>query len=217
MNTSEVKKKIHITSFDDLYKYAKKQFLTYEVVEGIIPKATDKAWEEYDFSLDCPQDQLMLKDMLEIRMVEELTEASADMENKDHFFEEITDALNFFLSAMVMIGVDFKSLDSPEEYLERDHPTRPEVDLRWVPDKQSFYFKTYGVVHQVGYLCNLLKNRPWSQSNYLVSMVDFNERLKELWNIFWKYLGFLGISTHWVFDMFERKYSVNFFRIESRY
>ena len=108
MNTTEIKIKHKINSFEDLYKYANKQFLEYEKIEGI------NNWKEYDFSIDCSQDQMKFKDMLQIRCIEELTEATHTLDNEEHFWEEIGDSLNFFLSAYVMLGVDFNKLPSPE-------------------------------------------------------------------------------------------------------
>lgn len=210
MNTLDVKVRVKIHNFDELYSWAKKQFLSFEVVEGVIKKATQKDWEEYDFSIDCPEDQMKFKDMLQIRFIEELTEASAAMDNLDHFFEEITDAFNFFISAYIMLGKDLNSFTNPEDFL------RPIANLR-IPTLEDMAIWTYGLVHQTGYLCNLLKNRPWSQSNYLVSMVDFNERLGQLWDEFWEYLYLLGMSKEVLFDLFSRKLSVNLFRIESKY
>ena len=93
------------TQYDDLYKYAMKQFIEYEKLEGI------NNWKEYDFSIDCSNDQMKFKDMLQIRCIEELTEATHAMDNKEHFFEEMTDATNFFLSAYCMLGIDFKDFD----------------------------------------------------------------------------------------------------------
>lgn len=213
MNTLDVKKVVEIHNFDELYSWAKEQFLAFEVVEGIIPETEvdlEKAWESYDFCIDCPKDQLKFKDMMQIRFIEELTEASVDMENKDHFFEEITDALNFFLAGYIMLGVDMKKLFDPNMLLSHE-------DSPIVPDRDTFSRNAYYVVEAVGYLCNLLKNRPWSQSNYLVSMVDFNERLENLWVCFWHFLGNLGLSSERLFDLFARKLSVNLFRIRSKY
>ena len=76
---------------------------------------------------------------------------------------------------------------------------------------------TYPLIHNVGNLCNLLKNRPWTQSNYLVSLFDFNKRLEKLWINFWKYLGNLGIDKITLFDLFERKILVNRFRMKTGY
>lgn len=210
MNTLDVKVRIKINSFEELYEQAKKQFLNFEVIEGVLDKPTQKAWDEYNFSIDCPSDQLKFKDMLQIRFIEELTEASADTQNQDHFFEEIIDSVNFFLSAYIMLGVDLNKFHHPEDFLKEKSNLKIPVD-------KDLAFWHYSLVHLTGHLCNLLKNRPWSQSNYLVSMIDFNERLEELWDRFWNYLGYLGMSKENIFDLFAKKFSVNKFRIESKY
>lgn len=204
MNTLEIKKENIVNSFEDFYKVAKKQFYDYEKLEGI------SNWKKYDFSIDCSEDQIKFKDMLQIRFIEELTEASAAIEEKEHFWEEITDALNFFISAYIMVGTDFNKLPKPSNYLSKE--SNPKV-----PDFINYSIKAYGLVHRVGYLCNLLKNRPWAQSNYLVSMVDFNERFEDLWVSFWKFLGDLGLSEQDIFDLFERKVLVNRWRIKTGY
>lgn len=204
MNTLEVKLKYHIKDWPSFYKLAKKQFLAYEKLEGI------DNWDEYDFSIDCGEDQLKFKDMLQIRFIEELTEASAALDDSDHFLEEITDALNFFISAYIMLGVDFSKLDDPDIYLASKYNLQ-------IPDEKDICLMTYPLVHYVGQLCNLLKNRPWAQSNYLVSLTDFNIRLNTLWTNFWKYIGILGIDKFTLFELFERKVIVNEYRIKTGY
>ena len=206
MNTTEIKIKGVINSFDDLYKYAMKQFLGYEKIEGI------DNWKEYDFSIDCSQDQMKFKDMLQIRCIEELTEATHALDNEDHFYEEITDALNFFLSAYCMLGVDFNSFESPEQIL-KEYTWKIRSPITFNTCSVEFY----KIIDDIGYLCNLLKNRPWAQSNYLVSMFDFNNRLKALWKDFWVMIGHFGLTKEQIFELFERKYLVNQFRIKTGY
>lgn len=210
MNTTEVKYNNNIKSFKELYKYARKQFLLYEKLEGI------DDWEKYDFSIDCSEDQMKFKDMLQIRFIEELTEASISInEPEEHFWEEIGDAINFFLSAFVMVGVDFKSLKNPEELLYSDKEITHGIMKK--PTYKKFSKEVYPTIESVGYLCNLLKNRPWAQSNYLVSLLDFDERLNRLWNNFWIFLGNMQIQPEDVFELFWRKYQVNLFRIKTGY
>lgn len=202
MNTTEIKVKNIIRSFDDLYKYAKKQFLEYEKIEGI------NDWKEYSFSIDCSQDQMKFKDMLQIRCIEELTEATHTLDNEEHFYEEVTDSLNFFLSSYIMLDVNFNDFEDPSTLLSGDKTIFTEDEI-----KLSFY----NIVDDIGDLCNLLKNRPWSQSNYLVSMYDFNIRLKKLWDTYWKVISDLGLRPNDIFTMFEKKYEVNKWRIKTGY
>lgn len=202
MNTTEIKVRNIIRSFPDLFKYAKKQFIEYEKIEGI------SDWKEYSFSIDCSQDQMKFKDMLQIRCIEELTEATHSLDNQEHFYEEVTDSLNFFLSAYIMLDIDLSKLENPELILLGQRTLWSENDI-----KLAFY----NIVDDIGDLCNLLKNRPWSQSNYLVSMYDFNIRLQKLWYTYWNTLSNLGLDKKKVFIMFEKKYEVNKWRIKTGY
>ena len=103
MNTLEIQIKHKIKTWNDFYYTLRKQFLMYEKIEGI------ENWKDYDFSIDCSEDQIKFKDMLQVRFIEELTEASeAILENeKEHFLEEITDSVNFFISAFCMLDINF--------------------------------------------------------------------------------------------------------------
>ena len=204
MNTTEIKIKGIIKSFPDLYKYAKKQFVEYEKIEGI------EDWDKYDFSIDCSVDQMKFKDMLQIRCIEELTEATHALDNEEHFWEEITDSINFFLSSYCRLGVDFNKLFNVEIILNN-----PSSRMNINYENCAFLF--YMIIDDIGNLCNLLKNRPWAQSNYLVSMYDFNERLETLWYDFWKVMSQLGIKPEKLFELFERKYEVNKWRIKTGY
>lgn len=205
MNTTDIKVNGFIKNFNDLYIKAKEQFLMYEKLEGV------DSWEAYDFCIDCSEDQAKFKDMLQIRFIEELTEATKTLYHIDHLKEELTDSLNFFLSAYIMIGVNFNNFMDPDKIF-----LSTKIGFKF-NDKKEIFAETYRVVEAVGYLCNLLKNRPWAQSNYLVSMLDFSNRLSELWEIFWGYLFKWGLTPEMIFEMFERKFEVNKFRIQTGY
>ena len=203
MNTLEIKYQGKIKSWEDFVKTAKQQFINYEKLEG-------RNWKEYDFSIDCSEDQMLFKDMLQIRCIEELTEASVAFkeEDKEHFFEEITDALNFFISACVMVNYKFKKPKIFDVYYPERFSYLDELDIHHI---------FYVVIEKIGYLCNLLKNRPWAQSNYLVSMLDFNERLDDLYDTFWDMLESMGLNLNKIYELFERKYEVNKWRIQTGY
>lgn len=207
MNTTDVIYNNQIKSFDNLYKLAKNQFINYEKIEGI------DNWNDYDFSIDCCEDQNKFKDMIQIRFIEELTEASCSLKEKEeeHFWEEIGDSLNFFLSSYLILNVDLKKLPNPEKLLNKEKVKKQR------PSFKFFSLEAYSIIEKVGYLCNLLKNRPWAQSNYLVSIVDFEERLNDLWISFWSFLGKLKITKEDVFEIFYKKYKVNEYRMKTGY
>ena len=212
MNTTEIKTKGIVKTWPDLWKYAEKQFLAYEKIEGI------EDWEEHDFSIDCSEDQMRFKDMLQIRCVEELTEATHALDNEEHFWEEITDAINFFLSAYVMLGKDLSKMPKPTSMVFLGNSDFSFADLTARKKREELYAAFYQIVDAIGDLCNLLKNRPWAQSNYLVSMLDFEKRAKALWIVFWSTIDWLlNGRMEKIFDLFERKYLVNDWRIKTGY
>lgn len=202
MNTLEIKFNHKINTWSDFIKTAKQQFINYEKLEG-------RNWNKYDFSIDCAEDQMLFKDMLQIRCIEELTEASIAFKNdeKEHFYEEITDALNFLLSGYIMAG-----LNMPEKDLKDYFP-----DRLYYLDQLDIPHWFYIIIEDIGNLCNLLKNRPWAQSNYLVSLLDLEDRANKLWNDFWLLLSTLGLNNEKIYELFERKYEVNKWRIKTGY
>lgn len=201
MNTIEIKIKGKIKTFKDIFFYAKKQFLAYEKIEGI--NNLD------DFSIDCAVDQIKFKDMLQIRFVEELCEATEAIDCKQHFYEEVTDAMNFLLSTYIMAGIDLNTLPDPNKLIisEGNIPTtESECALLFFP-----------LIFRCGMICNLLKNRPWAQSNYLVSLLDFNNEIQKLWIQFWEMMGQIGLKEEQLAQLFEQKYEVNKWRIKTGY
>ena len=204
MNTLEINYKGKIKNWEDFVKAAKEQFVNYEKLEG-------RDWKKYDFSIDCAEDQMLFKDMIQIRCIEELTEASIAFNEGEfeHFKEEITDALNFFISSMVMIEYDMKKPSFLKNSCSKE--------MFSMLDELDIHHFFYIIIEKIGYLCNLLKNRPWAQSNYLVSLTDFNERLNDLWKEFWELIRILGFNEQEVYELFERKFEVNKWRIRTGY
>lgn len=206
MNTTDVKYNGQIKSFEEMLVLAREQFEEYEKIEGI------DDWSKYDFSIDCSCDQMKFKDMLQIRFIEELTEASTAIDDcEEHFWEEIGDALNFFLSAYIMCGADFNKLKDPQKFL-------PLYGIKErITSTSKFSLEAYPVIEAVGSLCNLLKNRPWTESNFLVSIYDFNIRLSHLWDRFWIFMGNMNLTRDDVFEMFYKKLKVNEHRRSTGY
>lgn len=190
--------------FEDLYAKHKEMFLAFMKIEGV------DNWEEYNFSIDVPEDQMRLKDFLQIRFIEELTEATVDMHNHQHFLEEITDAFNFFLTAYVCLDKKFEWINSPVKFTEENLTSV-------LNDKKTLFSDLYEVVESVGKVCNLLKNRPWAQSNYLVDLIIFDKELESLWFRFNMFINNLNIDLAYLYEMWSKKYQVNMFRIRTGY
>lgn len=161
----------------------------------------------YDFDINVYQDQQIFKDFLQIRFIEELTEAMADTQNINHFKEEITDAFNFLVTAYSIYGWgnDLEwHFDAAVTPLEISN-TSEIKELMW------------NIVQLVGNTCNHLKNRPWRQSQYLVDLYVFEKDLKEIWVYFNYVLSILGITPREIFEQWSLKYQVNKFRLDSNY
>lgn len=209
MNTSEITSINKCKDFNSMWKLAKEQFLKYELIEGI------SDWNDYDFSIDCAEDQMKFKDMMQIRFIEELTEATEAMvreNNIEHFMEEISDSLNFFLSGYIMLGKTLREL--PEIKISDSTSIYDNNKMLSLNELSKIF---YPVIYQVGKTCNLLKNRPWSQSNYLCSLTDFNREINILWCEFWEMINKLNISKTDLLDIFWKKVEVNKFRMRTGY
>lgn len=158
-----------------------------------------------EFDINTYQDQQILKDFLQIRFIEELTEAFEDFSNKDHFFEEIIDAFNFLLAAYIIYGYSSKDLPQWEESIPNNQISNIEGNIFW------------DIVQKVGITCNHLKNRPWRKSQYLVDLYSFEPKFKSIWKEFNKLCNYFNISKKKLFEQWSLKYQVNMFRIESEY
>jgi hypothetical protein len=178
-----------------MFKKQEEVFKDFMLLEGINIK-------EYSFDINCLEDQQLLKDFLQIRFIEELTEATADLKNKDHFKEEIIDALNFLMEAYILYGYNYSDLQDW---------------LIYVKGKKDLNYYMYSIIQEVGNTCNLLKNRPWKQSQYLVDLYIFEHLFKNIWILFNILCCQVEIKEEELFEVWSLKYQVNKFRIKTRY
>jgi hypothetical protein len=156
-----------------------------------------------NFDIDTYEDQEIFKKYC-WRVTEEIAEALEDLEHPQHFKEEITDAFNFLVELYNLYGwsvTDLKSLDY--------HPKDLGVTV--------LNLVCLDVIKQLGLTANLLKNRKWRQSQYLVDLLVFEKRFRLVWEEFIHLLSIAGISKEELFDQWSLKYQVNIFRLESNY
>jgi hypothetical protein len=168
-------------------------------------KLEGKEMEEYSFDINCGEDQQLIKDFLQIRFIEELTEATVDWGNRDHFKEEMADAFNFLVEAYILYGYGPKDLNPWLNYVVGT--CREDI-------AHSIF---YGIVERVGKTCNLLKNRPWKHSQYLVDLYKFEPDFKTIWRHFNTVCCLVGISFEELFKYWSLKYQVNLFRLRTKY
>lgn len=205
MNTKDFKPfkySEHKDPFGFMFKEQKKIFLKFMEVEK-------NAVDIKNFDINCYEDQQLIKDFLQIRFIEELNEATLDRLDSDHFKEELVDALNFLIESYIIYGYDYKDLG-------------PWKDICYYSDNlitntNKLYSEFYIVVEQVGKTCNLLKNRPWKNCQYLVDLYIFETSFKKIWQKFNRLICQLKIREKELFEIWSLKYQVNTFRLKTRY
>ena len=205
---------IEITSLKEVIEKEKEIMIAFE-------PDLEKRIKEFD--IDIPEDQILLKDFLLTRTVEELTEASIAL-NKDHyehFKEEIVDVFNFLIEAAILLN----KIKEPIEALNRYNytcPERPDAFLEIQNNLKYSYIrnirsKMFDLIEAIGDFTNKLKLRPWRESQYPVDILSLNKCYKSIWNSFTILLEYGHISLEDLLKVWSKKYQVNKFRIESNY
>lgn len=158
-----------------------------------------------NFDINTLEDQELFKKLC-WQIVEELTEAmeAKDKNEKDHVLEELIDAFNFMLELYQLYGMT---------------PTFDWTLPKWaqVLEDEDFAGDLLTLIGNIGMTANCLKNREWRQSQYLVDLVVFEDRLKGIWTYFVIMFEHLGLSENRVKELWSLKYQVNLFRIKSKY
>lgn len=159
-----------------------------------------------NFDINTLEDQELFKKLC-WQIVEELTEAmeAKDKNEEDHVLEELIDAFNFMLELYQLYGT--------APYFVWGHTYR----FRKIMADENFEENILELIKTIGLAANCLKNREWRQSQYLVDMVVFEERLWNIWTMFVMLFGSMGVAEDKVRELWSLKYQVNLFRIKSKY
>ena len=211
MNTNDFKSfDFHSKAIHEIFD---KQKYLYKVFSEKIEKNAPE-----DFDINCFEDQVYIKDFM-FRFMEELTEATVDWNYKDHFYEELLDSFNFLTLIFIIYGWDGNQLDEwntgkPEESLIDWDPNKTKAIIR---DENKLKAKFYEVIEITGYSANLLKNRPWKQSQYMVDLYLLEPRLKSIWTKFNELCNYCGLSFEKLYMIWSQKYQCNVFRMETGY
>ena len=204
---------IEITSLKEVIEKQKEIMIAFE-------PDLEKRIKEFD--IDIPEDQILLKDFLLTRTVEELTEASIALKARhfEHFKEELVDSFNFLIEASILlfhyedIPEKRKSLLSVDESQEGKFLDEPLLINTGIRNIREHIFDT---IEAIGLCTNKLKLRPWRTSQYPVDLISFRECYKDIWNQFYLLLDYSGITMNSLLKVWSKKYQVNKFRIDSNY
>lgn len=158
-----------------------------------------------NFDINTLEDQELFKKLC-WQIVEELTEAmeAAEKSDDEHLAEELIDAFNFMLELYQLYG-----MTPPLDWTLPKWAQIMKVEF-WSADMLA-------LIGTIGMTANCLKNREWRQSQYLVDLVVFENRLKSIWTAFIVVLYHAGLSETQVKELWSLKYQVNLFRIKSKY
>jgi hypothetical protein len=158
-----------------------------------------------NFDINTLEDQELFKKLC-WQIVEELTEAmeAAEKPDDEHLAEELIDAFNFMLELYQLYG-----MTPPLDWTLPKWAQIMKVEF-WSADMLA-------LIGTIGMTANCLKNREWRQSQYLVDLVVFENRLKSIWTAFIVVLYHAGLSETQVKELWSLKYQVNLFRIKSKY
>ena len=159
-----------------------------------------------NFDINTLEDQELFKKLC-WQIVEELAEAKEAIEEEldiEHFEEELIDAFNFMLELYQLYGMT---------------PTFVWTLPKWaqVLEDEDFAGDLLTLIGNIGMTANCLKNREWRQSQYMVDLVVFEERLWNIWAMFAMLFGSIGVTEDKVRELWSLKYQVNLFRIKSKY
>lgn len=159
-----------------------------------------------NFDINTLEDQELFKKLC-WQIVEELTEAmeAKDKNEEDHVLEELIDAFNFMLELYQLYGM------APDFAWGHTYGFRKDIA------DENFGENILELIKTIGLAANCLKNREWRQSQYMVDLVVFEERLWNIWAMFTMLFGSIGVTEDKVRKLWSLKYQVNLFRIKSKY
>lgn len=159
-----------------------------------------------NFDINTLEDQELFKKLC-WQIVEELTEAmeAKDKNEKDHVLEELIDAFNFMLELYQLYGM------APDFAWGHTYGFRKDIA------DENFEENILELIKTIGLAANCLKNREWRQSQYMVDLVVFEERLLNIWAMLAMLFGSIGVKEDKVRELWSLKYQVNLFRIKSKY
>ena len=160
--------------------------------------------------INTKETQIWVKDFL-WRVTEELMEAyEAKLLNQgEHFLEELSDALHFYLEIFILIDYEPK-MD--------DHYLRGMIHAVADFERDDVRQRIFNIIYHLGLAGNFLRNKKWKQTQVFVDQDRFHDELD---------LGFIelvgliiesGIKNKYdLLNLYYKKWEVNRFRQRSKY
>jgi len=162
--------------------------------------------------IDTKESQIWVKDFL-WRVTEELMEAYEGQDHKEHYMEELSDALHFYLEIYILIDNRPKFDDellnsmifSASTYDEEISSTATQLTM-------------FNVIYHLGLVGNFLRNKKWKQTQVFVDRDRFHEELDLGFNdLIWLIVRSGIKSKYDLLNLYYKKFQVNQFRQRSKY
>jgi hypothetical protein len=160
--------------------------------------------------------QIWVKDFL-WRVTEELAEAyEAKTENNmEHYLEELSDALHFYLEIYILIDYNPKLDDALLNSMIKDAEDRNTLQDSGA---DILMISMFNVVYHLGLTGNFLRNKKWKQTQVFVDIPRFQEELDLGFNDLVWLIVRSGIQSKYDFlNLYYKKFQVNQFRQRSKY
>lgn len=188
-----------------IYDKLKTQFYLFTHKWGLIEAPTEKAYQEYNFSIHNLEEQMFLKRLWSICAIEELSEfVHAEEDGAEHMKEEACDFFNFLMSGFIAMGYEYDTLPFDCH----------NWGWRYCSVTDPFLWEITDSIH---YAMNKLKNRPWTQSNFKVDLGKFNPRIQKVGELSWQFILRVFDSMEDFEHHFNKKIETNIHRIKSGY
>lgn len=182
-----------------------------EALEEFLNKAMGSIIELYPINkihVDSLSGQIFIKERAWCITEEccELKSVYDEGNNNPHLLDECSDVLGFLLQLIACLDMEV------------------EIRLTYTYNVNT-HFST--AITDLGMLCNLLKNRPWKKSNYLVDKSQFRSQLSKAVSSIWSYISFASSRGRYfknysdliayIDNGFYNKIHINTNRLKSNY
>jgi len=126
-----------------------------------------------------------------------------------HFFEELSDALHFLVEASIIANLEPSSEVEPLfDYPEVAFNANDDLDIGQL---------AANIIFSMGLAANILKNKPWKQTQMPTDVEKFKNKLIKVWADFATLWQELQCSIEDVYKLYVKKHDVNVWRQNTHY
>ena len=165
--------------------------------------------------IDTKESQIWVKDFL-WRVTEELMEAYEGIDHRDHYMEELSDALHFYLEIYILID---NRPQFDDELL--NEMITSSVQQGFSEDgmgNTAIMTCMFNIVYHLGLVGNFLRNKKWKQTQVFVDRDRFHDELDAgFHNLIWLIVRSGIKSKYDLLNLYYKKFQVNQFRQRSKY